>query len=144
MQGQSIGSTQISDRDRLLKHAVGKCPVVDLKIGGVGVSCLLDTGSQVSTIMEHFFKEHLAGEEKDMLSITGWLKITAVNGLDIPYLGYLELIVESMGITLPEWGFLIVRDTQSSSAEPALIGMNIIGRCRQLVHAKFDTTLGGE
>ncbi len=22
--------------------------------------------------------------------------------------------------------------------------MNIIGRCRQLVHAKFDTTLGGE
>ncbi len=49
-----------------------------------------------------------------------------------------------MGITLPEWGFLVVRDTQSSSAEPALIGMNIIGRCRQLVHAKFDTTLGGE
>ncbi len=31
------------------------------------------------------------GEEKDMLSTTGWLKITAVNGLDIPYLGYLEL-----------------------------------------------------
>ncbi len=144
MRGQSIGSTQISDRDRLLKHAVGKCPVVDLKIGGVDVSCLLDTGSQVSTITEHFFKEHLVGEEKDMLSTTGWLKITAANGLDIPYLGYLELTVETMGITLPECGFLIVRDTQSSSAEPALVGMNIIGRCRQLVHAEFDTTLGGE
>ncbi len=96
---------QISDRDRLLKHAVGKCPVVDLKIGGVDVSCLLDTGSQVSTITEHFFKEHLAGEEKDMLYTTGWLKITAANGLDIPYLGYLELTVETMGITLPECGF---------------------------------------
>lgn len=145
MRGQSVGSTpKDSDRDRLLKHAVGRCPVVDLKIGGVSVSCLLDTGSQVSTISEHFFKEHLAGVASDMLSTSGWLKITAANGLDIPYLGYLELPVETMGITLSECGFLVFRDTQSSSAVPALIGMNIIGRCRQLVHAEFDTTLGRE
>jgi len=145
MRGQSVGSTpKDSDHDRLLQHAVGKCPVVDLKIGGVIVSCLLDTGSQVSTITEHFFKEHLAGEVDDMLSTSSWLKITAANGLDIPYLGYLELTVETMGITLPECGFLVVRDAQSSSAVPALMGMNIIGRCRQLVHAEFDTTLGGE
>lgn len=145
MQGQSVGSTpNYSDRDRLLQHAVGKCSVVDLRIGGVSVSCLLDTGSQVSTITEHFFKEHLAGEVDDMLSTSGWLKITATNGLDIPYLGYLELPVETMGITLPDCGFLLVRDAQNSSAVPALIGINIIGRCRQLVHTEFNTTLGGE
>ncbi|XP_073669344.1 uncharacterized protein [Paramisgurnus dabryanus] len=79
-----------------------------------------------------------------MLSTSGWLRITAANGLGIPYLGYLELPVETMGITLPECGFLVVRDVQNSSAVPALIGMNIISRCRQLVHAEFDTTLGGE
>ncbi len=73
---------------------------------------LLDTGSQVSTITEHFFKEHLAGEEKDMLYTTGWLKITAANGLDIPYLGYLELTVETMGITLPECVFLVVQGSR--------------------------------
>ena len=27
---------------------------------------------------------------------------------------------------------------------PGIIGMNIINRCRQLVHAEFETTLGGE
>lgn len=145
MRGQAIGSTYLdSNRDRLLRHAVGRCPVVDLKIGSVNVSCLLDTGSQVSTITEHFFKEHLAGEDKDMLPTSGWLRITAANGLDIPYLGYLELPVETMGINLPECGFLVVRDRRNSSAVPALIGMNIISRCRQLVHAEFDTTLGGE
>lgn len=49
-----------------------------------------------------------------------------------------------MGVTLPECGFLVVKDGRNSSAVPALIGMNIISRCRQLVHAEFDTTLGGE
>lgn len=145
MRGQTIGSIHSnSNQNRLLQNAVGTCPVVDLKICGVSVSCLLDTGSQVSSISEHFFKEHLAGEAEDMLSTSGWLKITAGNGLDIPHLGYLELPVETMGIALSECGFLVVRDTQSSSAVPALIGMNIIGICRQLVHAEFDTTLGGE
>lgn len=67
-----------------------------------------------------------------MLLTSGWLKITAANGLDIPYLGYLELPVEAMDVT------------QSPSAVPALIGMNILGQCRQLVYAEFDTTLGGE
>lgn len=48
-----------------------------------------------------------------------------------------------MGISLSESGFLVVKDAQNSSSLPALIGMNIIGRCRPLVHAEFDSTLGG-
>ncbi len=145
MRGQSIGSNSVdTSRDRLLERAVGKCPVSNLKINGVSAACLLDTGSQFSTVSECFFREHLFGEDKDMLSTAGWLKITAANGLDIPYLGYLELEVETMGIVLPECGFLVVRDTLNSPLVPVLIGMNIISRCRQLVHAEFDTTLGGK
>ncbi|KAL0147914.1 hypothetical protein M9458_056791, partial [Cirrhinus mrigala] len=144
MRGESFGSTSAdSSRDRLLEHAVGKCPVGNLKINGVSAACLLDTGSQVSTISESFFREHLFGEDKDILSMAGWLRITAANGLDISYLGYLELEVETMGIVLPECGFLVLRDIPNSPLVPVLIGMNIIGRCRQLVHAEFDTTLGG-
>lgn len=145
MRGRSIGSTSVdTSRDRLLEHAVGKCPVANLKINGVSAACLLDTGCQVSTISERFFRDHLFGEYKDMLSTAGWLKITAANGLDIPYLGSLELKVETMGIVLPECGFLVVRDTLNSPLVPALIGMNIISRCRQFVHAEFGTTLGGK
>lgn len=80
------------------------CPMVDLKIRGVLVSCLLDTGSQVSTITEGFFQEYLFGNERNVLSTSGWLKITAVKGLDIPCLGYLEV----MGMALPECDLMIV------------------------------------
>ncbi len=60
-----------TSRDRFLEWAVGTCPMVDLKIRGVLVSCLLDTGSQVSTITEAFFREHLFGNESDVLSTSG-------------------------------------------------------------------------
>ncbi len=126
-----------TSRDRFLERAVGTCPMVDLKVRGVQVSCLLDTGSQVSTITEAFFREYLFGNESDVLSTSGWLKITAANGLDIPYLGYMELDVEVMGMTLPECGFLIVKETPSPSSMAVLIGMNIISKCRQIVHAEL-------
>lgn len=35
------------------------------------------------------------------------------------------------------------KETPSSSSVAVLIGMNIISKCRQIVHAEFDTTLGG-
>ncbi|KAL6467298.1 hypothetical protein MHYP_G00251020 [Metynnis hypsauchen] len=141
--GKAVGSLNTGAcRSRLLERAVGTCPVVDLKIGGVSVTCLLDTGSQVSTITESFFRENLFGDDEDMLSTSSWLKITAANGLDIPYLGYLELDVETMDMTIPECAFLVVKDTENASVVPGLIGMNIISCCRQLVHAKFETKLG--
>uniref|UniRef100_A0A3B1KGI5 ribonuclease H n=1 Tax=Astyanax mexicanus TaxID=7994 RepID=A0A3B1KGI5_ASTMX len=77
-----------------------------------------------------------------MLSTSGWLKLTAANGFDIPYLGYLELEMDTMGIKIPDCGFLVVKNPESSqSSLPAIIGMNIISRCRQLVQAEFDRTL---
>lgn len=78
-----------------------------------------------------------------MLSTAGWLRLTAANGLEIPYLGYLELDVETMGLKIPDCGFLVVRDPPSSETA-GIVGMNIISRCRQLVHAEFETSLGGK
>lgn len=74
-----------------------------------------------------------------------WL--TAANKLPLPHLGYVELDVEAMGITIPECGFLIIKDDENEEPDPSLpgiIGMNIAKRCRQLVLAEFDTVLGGE
>ena len=52
--GQNIGPGADTSRDRLKNQ-----PVVDIEIGGVTASCLLDTDSQISTITESFFKELL-------------------------------------------------------------------------------------
>ncbi|XP_056609057.1 uncharacterized protein LOC130426352 [Triplophysa dalaica] len=139
----SVSGPGGTSRDRFFERAVGTCPMVDLKIKGVSVSSLLDTGSQVSTIAESFFREHSFVDERNVLSTSNWLKLTAANGLDIPYVGYVELDVEVMGMNLPECGFLIVKETPSPSPVPVLIGMNIISKCRNLVWAEFDTTLRG-
>lgn len=127
---------------------------------GTPARCLLDTGTQVSTISESFFRDHLMGREEDVFPTSKWLKLTAANSLPIPYLGYTELDVETIGLSIPECGFLVVKDLpQEGSTEegeaaksqlmhsvqvrvPGLIGMNIIKGCKQLVTSEFDTTLG--
>lgn len=141
IQGQPVDSSQ----EQLLKRAVGTCPQVNIRVLGVEVSCLLDTGSQVSTISESFFRQHLGGDDEDMLSTAGWLKLTATNGLDIPYLGYLELEVETMGRKIPNCGFLVVKDPPlASKAVSCIVGMNIISQCRQIVQSEFEAPLEGE
>lgn len=39
---------------------------------------------------------------KDIHPAFEWLQITAANGLEIPYMGYVELDVEAIGLTIPE------------------------------------------
>lgn len=97
IRGDPTGSpAEALDRNRILEGRVGECKTVEVKLQGVSVSCLLATGSQVSTISEIFFREHLS-DKSGHSSCFEWLKITAANGLDIPYMDYVELEVEVMG-----------------------------------------------
>lgn len=48
-----------------------------------------------------------------------------------------------MGLTIPERGFLIVRDSAQSCSVPCLLGMNVIKKCQELVHGEFETTMKG-
>ena len=88
--GEDLGST-------ITQKTIGKCPVDVVKIGGIPVNCLLDTGSQVTTITETFFNLHYKG--MTLLSTSNWLTLTAANGLEIPYAGYIELDIEVQGVT---------------------------------------------
>ncbi|XP_016331053.1 uncharacterized protein LOC107679859 [Sinocyclocheilus anshuiensis] len=75
-----------------------------------------------------------------------WLKITAANGLPLPYLGYVELDIQVMGLTIPGCGFLVIRDQndgETDSAPPGILGMNIAQWCKQLILAEFDNALEG-
>ncbi len=80
--------------------AFGDCLTVDVKIAGVPTRCLLDTGSEVTTIPESHFKRHFGKQERLLLS-ANWVRLTAANGLDIPVLGCLQADVECMGSLLP-------------------------------------------
>lgn len=102
---------------------MGECREVSVQICGVPVRCLLDTGSQVSTISESFLRQHLLGQGEDVFPTVKWLKLTAANFLPIPYVGYVELDMETMGLTIPECGFLIVKDPVAE--EPAAEGQEL-------------------
>lgn len=66
IRGEATGSqTKTLKEDVVLERTVGECRTVEIKLQGVKVSCLLDTGSQVSTISEGFFNE----QQKTPISI---------------------------------------------------------------------------
>ncbi|KAL1270913.1 hypothetical protein QQF64_029931 [Cirrhinus molitorella] len=77
---------------------------------------------------------------------TKWLKITAANRLPLPYLGYVKLDIQVLGVTLPGCEFVVVHDLENledDTAPPGIIGMNIAQHCKQLILAEFDNALEG-
>ncbi len=86
MRGKPEGSRcSTLTKERFLEWAVGKCPEVDIYIGGVPVRCLLDTGNNVSTLTQSFLKKNFHGEDKDLHCTSKWLRIIAANKLTLPY-----------------------------------------------------------
>ena len=92
--------------------------------------CLIDSGSQISAISETCYNEML-NCQPSVIDTTKWLKLTAANGLDIPYLGYIELNIVFAGISLNEMGFLVFKDAHYKDKQ-GLIGCNILNSIAQL------------
>lgn len=128
--GEPLGNPSV-DELRLL----GKCPTVEITIGGVTVACLLDTGSMVTTITQQFYEQYLQPQFQFQLQPCQWLKLKAANGLDIPYLGYLETTIGILGKTLPKMGILVVKNSSDPAIQsrreqvPGLLGINVISSC---------------
>lgn len=64
-----------------------KC-TAQLIVEGTPVNCLIDTGSQVTTIPLSFYHKHLS---KHPLKSLESLLVEGANGQSVPYLGYVEL-----------------------------------------------------
>ncbi len=94
MGGADLGSYT---QEQLVGKIIGTCPETEVVLGNVPLRCLIDTGAEVSTVTEAFFREHLAPSGQEMLDTTTWLRITAANGTTIPYLGYIEADVTICG-----------------------------------------------
>lgn len=60
--GDNNGSNM--DMSTVYEKAVGECPVVTVRLGGVDVPRLLDSGSEVPTITEEFFNDTFAPKGK--------------------------------------------------------------------------------
>ena len=119
------------------QRAVGKCPEACVEIGPVKMQCLLDTGAQVSTISEYFYRKYLTENGGHVRDVSQLIRISAAQGLDIPYVGYIELLLQIMGHAFENMGFLIVQDPvatpllQGKKLVPGVIGSNIFRDVRE-------------
>lgn len=107
-------------------------------MGGVDVGCLIDTGAKVSTITESFYKEFLA-QGREVIDMTSYIRISASQGLEIPFVGYVELQLTAFSHKFEGLGFLIVipvsTPIQARKRVPGVLGSNVLrDMCKSLVN----------
>lgn len=84
----------------------------------------------VSTITESCFRWWFEPWGQDQLQSCHWLRLRAANGLEIPYIGYIELDVGLCGHVVPGCGILVVCDPPGANpSTPGILGMNVLSRC---------------
>ena len=115
--------------DQLPSGLVGSKSVAEVTIGGIQYSCLIDSGSQVTTLSKSFHETHLPSHS--ILPLANLLEIEGAAGQRVPYLGYIEVDIgfpasftgeSKMVRTLA----LIVPDHRVSDQVPVLIGTNAL------------------
>ena len=58
-------------REDFIHRIVGKCPTVEVQLGGVKLQCLLDSGSEVTTVTESFFVTFMQPKGQKLMNIGG-------------------------------------------------------------------------
>ncbi|KAK0054404.1 Retrovirus-related Pol poly from transposon, partial [Biomphalaria pfeifferi] len=115
-------ATEGLTKDSVLNKIAGTCPTVEVLIEGVPLLAMVDTGSQVSTVTESFFSRHFRESIKTLQSAD--IRLTAANGLLIPFIGYFVATIAVREQVLPEKVFLVLKD--SGSTTQCILGMNIL------------------
>ena len=122
--GSQAGCQQIQDPNSILKRLVGSANEAVIKINGFDCKCLLDTGSQVSTVSEDLC---------DRLNLTvqplnNILKLTDAGGSQLYYSGFVEasLHLTDLGDFSIESLLLVVPHTSYHDTVPVLLGKNIL------------------
>ena len=121
-------------KSNILSQMLGEMSTSELKVENISTTCLLDTGSVISTVSENFMVTYLPDVEvKPIEELLVGMKFESASGDDVLFLGYVEVSID-----IPDVGkimsiLLVVKDTALSKEIPLLIGTNIL---RRLPHRK--------
>ena len=75
---------------------VGSSNECNIFIEGIETQALLDTGSCVSTLCQSFYDKYLT--ETPLLPVEDILKLECADGSFMPYTGYVQVQLSSVGI----------------------------------------------
>lgn len=126
---------------RLPKGLVGsKCAAV-VEIAGTTCNCLLDTGSQVTTLPVSFYNRHLS--DQPVKPLHDLLQVEGAAGQSVPYVGYIELTItfpkDFLGaeFDVPTLA-LVVPDARPGGSSPVLVGMNTLEPLYEQHHNSYQ------
>ena len=108
---------------------VGPSCEIKVCINNIETSALLDSGSQVTVIAEHFYKTYLS--HLPLRDLNFPFTVTGAGGHDVPYLGVtlidckLPDSVVGHGNSSCEVAALVCKDTNFSKQIPVIIGTNV-------------------
>lgn len=114
---------------KLPRGLVGSRCTAEVVIVGHVCQCLLDTGSQVTTIPASFYNRHLYNEPIHPLN--DLLQVEGAAGQSVPYLGYIDLTMmfskDFLGKDIEVSTLaLVVPDSRPDTSSTVLIGMNTL------------------
>lgn len=121
---QCISPINLGDNPEHLAKLVGPTAMASVRIDGIECSCLLDTGSQVTTISKKFYDDNLS--EVPIQPLNDILELKGAADQLIPYLGYIGVDVELETVGHIHTLALVVPNTGFQQKIPVLIGTNII------------------
>uniref|UniRef100_A0A3P9ITK5 Gypsy retrotransposon integrase-like protein 1 n=1 Tax=Oryzias latipes TaxID=8090 RepID=A0A3P9ITK5_ORYLA len=121
------------------KGLIGSKCTAMLNIAGSQCCCLLDTGSQVTTIPVSVYNKLLTNQP--VKSLDHLLEVEGAAGQSVPYLGYVETTItfpsDFLGAEFEVQTLaLIVPDVHANTSSPVLIGMNTL---EVLYHKYLDS-----
>lgn len=108
---------------------VGTKCIAQVSIAEPKVSCLLDTGSQVTTVSLPFFENNF--KEQQIRPLDDLWEVEGANGQEVPYFGYVELDIPFPKEFVGQEGevptlALVVPDMREGAQEQLFIGTNAL------------------
>ena len=114
----------------LLSQLVHESPRAEIKLAGVPVTCVLDTGAETSLISGSFFRKNLAQKVSGVKPVGTFLKVFGVGGLQVPVEGYVKIPL-SVNVHDVAAHFLVVSDSAEGELldrkrGSVLLGCNVL------------------
>ena len=130
MSQQLKGNVEIFGNDNEVVDLVGPANETEILLNEKKVNSLLDSGSQVTSVSESYYREHLSQYPLQPVDVPGLL-LQPARGGSMPYLG---MIITSLKVPHLTSTFqakvVVVPDTEYHYSTPALVGTGIIRQSR--------------
>lgn len=117
-------------KSEAINKLVGSSPKVVVSMGGVNVNCLLDSGSEITSVTEDYYNQYFR-DQVALNSTVDLIKVYAANGMSLPCVGYFVTDIVFNKQIFREIAVLVVKNPVDKLARkrkseiPGVLGCNV-------------------